>query len=143
MDELKKCLTRYGACRLADGISSLESAVRMMFTPQGREFCVKTGFPTLEFLRAHKEELNTIRGIYIDAGLVRVHYNHDVLIAGETAATLYANKPDRLYKMIAMHGATAYIKAKNYAVVTATEIKGDVVIQNDSTAKVIIEKQEP
>lgn len=140
MKELRRYLNGLGACDLKDDVDSLESAIRMMFTPQGREFCIKTGFPTIEFLRKHKDELNTIPGVYIDAGLVRTHDEHEVLAAGDSAVTFYADKPDALYKVIAMHGATAYIRASGYAVATGTDIKGDIMCKNDGTAKVTIER---
>lgn len=140
MDELKKYLNRLGACDLKGEVDSLESAIRMIFTPQGREFCIKTGFPTLSFLRQHKAELNAIPGVYIDTGLVRTHDEYEVLVAGDSAVTFYADKPDALYKVIAMHGATACIRASGYAVATGTDIKGDIMYQNDGTAKVTIER---
>lgn len=140
MDELMKYINGLGACSLKGEVDSLESAIRMMFTPQGREFCVKTGFPTLDFLRKHKDELNAIPGVYIDAGLVRTRDEHEVLVAGDSTVTFYANKPDDLYKVIAIHGATAHIHASGYAVVTGTIIKGDIMCKNDGTAKVTIEK---
>ncbi len=129
-----------GACGLAEGIENLKGAVRMLFTSQGREFAIKTGFPTLAFLREHREELNAIRGVYIDTGLVRAHGEHEVLVAGEAAVTFFADSPDAIYKVIAMHGATACIRGSGYAVVTATEIKGDIMQQNDGTAKITIER---
>lgn len=140
MEELKKYLDGLGACSLKGEVDSLESAVRMMFTPQGREFCIKTGFPTLDFLRKHKEKLNAIPGIYIDTGLVRTHDEHEVLVAGDSAVTFCADKPDAIYKVIVMHGATACIRASGYAVATCAEIKGDVMCQNDGTAKITIER---
>lgn len=140
MNELKKYLNGLGACNLKEEVDSLESAVRMMFTPQGREFCIKTGFPTLEFLRKHKEELNDIPYVFIDTDLVRVHDHHEVLVAGNAAVTFYADKPDAIYKVIAMHGATACVRASNYAVVTATEISADIMCQNDGTARITIEE---
>lgn len=139
MEELRRYLNGLGACDLKDNVDSLESAIRMMFTPQGREFCIKTGFPTLEFLREHMEELNAIPGVYIDKGYVLTH-SHNVIAAGNTALTVKADKPDAIYKPIAMHGASITVKTSCYAVVTATEICGNIVELNDGTAKVTIEK---
>lgn len=140
MDELRRYLNGLGACGLKDSVDSPESAVRILFTPQGREFALKTGFPTLAFLREHREELNGIRGVYIDTGLVRAHGEHEVLVAGDAAVTFFADSPDAIYKVIAMHGATAYIRGSGHAVVTATEIKADIMHQNDGTAKITIER---
>lgn len=140
MDELKKYLNGLGACSLKGEVDSLESAIRMMFTPQGREFCIKTGFPTLDFLRKHKEELNAIPGVFIDCGYTYISSRHNVLAAGDTALTLMADKPTAIYKPIAMHGATVVINASCYAVVLAAEIKAGIEVFNDGTAKVTIEK---
>ncbi len=133
MEELKRYLNGLGACDLKDNVDSLESAIRMMFTPQGREFCVKTGFPTLEFLRKHKEELNAIPGVFIDDGRITPSFIPDnvtnILISGDTKAYLCVSKPKLC------------LSAEVFAVATITEI-GEVhtEIANDGTAKVIIER---
>lgn len=139
MDELKKYLNGLGACDLKSEVDSLESAIRMMFTPQGREFCIKTGFPTLDFLRKHKNELVSNRRMLIDATAKTID-EHEICAAGDSVVTFYADKPDAIYKAIAMHGATIIVRASGYAVVTATEIGGKIYVVNDGTAKVIIEK---
>ncbi len=133
MEELKRYLNGLGACDLKDNVDSLESAIRMMFTPQGREFCVKTGFPTLEFLRKHKEELNAIPGVFIDDGRITPSFIPDnvtnILISGDTKAYLCVSN------------AKLCLSAEVFAVATITEI-GEVhtEIANDGTAKVIIER---
>lgn len=139
MDELKKYLNGLGACSLKGEVDSLDSAVRMMFTPQGREFCVKTGFPTLDFLRKHKDELVSNRAMLIDM-IAKAIDEHEICAAGDSAVTLYADKPDAIYKAIAMHGARIIVRASRYAVVTATEVGGKIFVINDGTAKVTIEK---
>ncbi|ROT19572.1 hypothetical protein EEL53_10020 [Muribaculaceae bacterium Isolate-114 (HZI)] len=145
MEELKRYLNGLGACDLKDNVDSLESAIRMMFTPQGREFCVKTGFPTLEFLRKHKEELNAIPGVFIDDGRITPSFIPDnvtnILISGDTKAYLCVSKPTHLHKIIVAYNAKLCLSAEVFAVATITEI-GEVhtEIANDGTAKVIIER---
>ena len=145
MEELKKYLNGLGACSLKGEVDSIESAVRMMFTPQGREFCIKTGFPTLDFLRKHKEELNAIPGVFIDCGNVTLHsldsQYPNLLISGLTRSSIHISKPIHLHKIIVAHNANLDLLAEDFAVVTITEI-GDVQteISNDSTAKITIEK---
>ena len=145
MEELKKYLNGLGACSLKGEVDSLESAVRMMFTPQGREFCIKTGFPTLDFLRKHKEELNAIPGVFIDCGNVTLHsldsQYPNLLISGLTRASIHISKPIHLHKIIVAHNANLDLLAEDFAVVTITEI-GDVQteISNVGTAKITIEK---
>lgn len=145
MEELKKYLNGLGACDLKGEVDSLESAVRMMFTPQGREFCIKTGFPTLEFLRKHKEELNAIPGVFIDCGNITLNSldgNYpNLLFAGETRAFLRLSKPTTLHKIIVAHNAKFRLRAQAFAVATITKIgDAETEIFNDGTAKVIIEK---
>lgn len=145
MEELRRYLNGLGACDLKGDIDSLESAIRMMFTPQGREFCIKTGFPTLDFLRKHKEELNAIPGVFIDEGRIdqsSIPANvTNILISGDTKAYLYVSKPIHLHKIIVAHKANLDLLAEDFAVATIAEI-GDVKteISNDGTAKVTIER---
>ncbi len=145
MDELKKYLNRLGACDLKGEVDSLESAVRMMFTPQGREFCIKTGFPTLDFLRKHKEWLDAIPGVFIDSGNITLNsldnYYPNLLFAGETRAFLRLSKPTTLYKIIVAHNAKLRLRAQAFAVATIAKIgESETEIFNDGTAKVTIEK---
>lgn len=145
MEELRRYLNGLGACNMKLDIDSLESAIRMMFTPQGREFCVKTGFPTIEFLRKHKERLNTIPGVFIDCWNISLHSLNskypNLLISGLTRASIHITKPIHLHKIIVAHKAKLTLNANDYAVVTITKI-GDAEIEiiNDGTAKVTIER---
>lgn len=145
MNELKKYLNGLGACNLKEEVDSLESAVRMMFTPQGREFCVKTGFPTLEFLRKHKEELNAMQGVFIDSGSISLQ-SHDsqcpnLLISGATKANIHVSNPNTLHRIIVAHNAHITLCAEDYAVVTVTKLgNAEFEIINDGTAKITIER---
>lgn len=145
MEELMRYLNGLGACQLKEEVDSLESAIRMMFTPQGREFCINTGFPTLDFLRKHKERLNAIPGVFIDEGRISpssIPANiTNILISGDTKAYLYVSKPIHLHKIIVAHNANLDLLAEDFAVATITEI-GDVKteISNDGTAKITIER---
>lgn len=145
MEELMRYLNGLGACQLKDEVDSLESAIRMMFTPQGREFCVKTGFPTLDFLREHKEDLNDIHGVFIDCGNFTLHSLDsqclNLLLSGSTIASIRISKPTHLYKIIVAYNAKLTLHAEDYAVVTVTKIgEAEIEIINDGTAKVTIEK---
>lgn len=145
MHELNKYLNGLGACGLKNEVDSLESAIRMMFTPQGREFCVKTGFPTLDFLRKHKMVLNAIPGVFIDAGRIDPSSIPsdvtNILISGDTKAYLYVSDPIHLHKIIVAHSAKLDLLAEYFAVATITEIgKVQTEISNDGTAQVTIER---
>lgn len=146
MKELKKYLNRLGACSLKGEVDSLESAVRMMFTPQGREFCMKTDFPTIGFLRRHKNKLNAMSGVFVDCGkitLPTIEPNRlNLLISGSTSAILHVSKPNHLHKVIVAHNAKLTIHASDYAVLTVAQV-GDAEINviNDGTANVTIERE--
>lgn len=145
MEELRRYLNGLGACSLKGEVDSLESAVRMMFSPQGREFCIKTGFPTLDFLRKHKEELNAIPGVFIDCGNITLHsldsQYPNLLISGLTRVLIHISKPIHLHKIIVAHSAKLTLNATDHAVVTITKIgEAEIEIINDGTAKIIIEK---
>lgn len=136
LDNIKRKCRMLKGCEKIESITSLKGAVEMLYTPQGREFFKKTGFPDIETLRSvsHKTDC----GIVADEGRCSVGY-HDVIITGDTNATLYASKPTKLYRVIVAHGATVRIVASQYAVVTATNIGGNIAVSNDGTAKVTIE----
>lgn len=145
MKELRRYLNGLGACNLKDDVDSLESAIRMMFTPQGREFCVKAGFPTRELLRKHKDELNAIPGVFIDEGKIGPSFIPDnvksILISGDTKAFLYVSKPIHLHKIIVAHNAKLDLLAEDFAVATITVIgEAQIEISNDGTAKITIER---
>lgn len=145
MNELKKYLNGLGACNLKDEVDSLESAVRMMFTPQGREFCIKTGFPTLDFLREHKHELNAMNGVFADRGSITLPtldpQCSNLLISGATKAIIHVSKPITLTRIIVAHNAHLTLYAEDYAVVTVTKLgDAEFEIVNDGTAKVTIER---
>ena len=145
MEELKKYLSGLGACNLKDEVDSLESALRMMFTPQGREFCIKTGFPTLDFLRKHKEKLNAVPGVQIDCGDINIQPSDsnapNQLVSGDSQAILHISKPTILHRIIVAHNASLTLYAGEYAVATVTVIgQCEVNVINDGTAKVTIER---
>lgn len=146
MEELKRYLNGLGACNLKEEVDSLESALRMMFTPQGREFCIKTGFPTIEFLRARKAELNAMPGVYIDSGNITVQplgpNTPNQLISGDSQAVLHISQPTILHHVIVAHNASLALHAGEYAVVTVTVVgECEVNVINDGTAKVTIERR--
>lgn len=145
MEELKKYLTRLGACRLAGEADSIESALSLMFTPQGREFCIMTGFPTLEFLRRHKEELAALPGVYLDCGCISIQSitpsTPHLLIAGSATVSVNISQPSLLHKIIVAHSASLRLSAGGHAVATVG-IVGDAALEvtDDGTAKVTIER---
>ena len=148
IEEIKKSALALGACGKVESINSIEEAVKLLMTPQGREFAVKTGFPTPETWREVWDEMSDdeeplINGIYILVDSVKaILHNEDCIAVGGSKLAIDFNKPDRLHHIIAMHGAEVEIKVSNYAVVTVTSINAAVKIINDGTALVTMEQSE-
>ena len=141
IDDIQKSALSLGACDLVKFLNSIEDAVELLMTPQGREFALKTGFPTLEVWRANAEKVNATPRVFLDTLNVNVG-NHDCVAIGNTKLHVNLNGVDQLYHVIAMHGAEVEINASNYAVVTVTSIKATVRITNDGTANVTVEQSE-
>ena len=148
IDDIKAMALAYGACNKVLGITSIKEAVELLMTPQGREFAVKNGFPTLDtwqevWDKMPEDEEPRLSGIYILVDSVKaILHNEDCIVVGKSTLSVEFNKPDKLHYIIAMHGATVEIKASNYAVVTVTSINATVRIINDGTAKVTVEQSE-
>ena len=133
--EFFETANRLGACSLLHGTESKEDLMRLLLTPQGTEFCTKNNFPSLEGLREFKGDKAEGLGIYIDTDTVLTN-PVKTFLAGSTKAALYFDTIGR-YNVILMHGAKAEIHARNYAVVFVKNSGGEVVIDKDSTAKVL------
>lgn len=139
INEIKAIALAYGACSKVSGITSIKDAIELLMTPQGREFAVKSGFPTLEMCRECATEMNSIQKVYVDT--VNVYVNgHDILAIGNTEVIAKYSEPDKLYKVVAMHGAKVNILATNYAVVTVSSYDSEVVVEDDGTALVFVEE---
>ena len=148
IEEIKKSALALGACGKVESINSIEEAVKLLMTPQGREFAVKTGFPTLDtwqevWDKMPEDEEPRISGVYILVDSVKaILHNEDCIVVGKSKLSVDFNKPDKLHYIIAMHGATVEINASNYAVVTVSSINATVKINNDGTAIVTVEQSE-
>ncbi len=141
INKIKAMALAYGACDTVVSLKSIADAISLLMTPQGREFALNTGFPTLEVWRKNKNEVNFTPCVYLDTKNVFAS-NHDIVAIGDSEVTVTLSKPDKLYHIIAMHGATVEINASNYAVVTVTSINSTVTVKNDGTAIVTVEQSE-
>ena len=146
INDIKRSALALGACEKVKSIKSIEDAIALLKTPQGREFALKSGFPTLEIWREVDDmnhiELSLLNDVLIDRTFPVRSTNMDIIAVGNTILNAFFDKPDQLYSIIAMHGAEVEINASNYAVVTVTSINATVRITNDGTAKVIVEQSE-
>lgn len=141
IEEIKKSALALGACGKLESINSIEDAIALLMTPQGREFALNTGYPTLEVWRSNAEKVNATPKVFLDTLNVNIG-NHDCVAIGNTKLHANLNGVDQLYHVIAMHGAEVEINASNYAVVTVTSINATVKITNDCTANVTVEQSE-
>ena len=126
-----------GACRLGRGVTNPEDAVRLLFTSQGREFCLAKGYPTLEMWRKIKRNIPGLRemGIYVDEGSINIDNKDRMAIIGNTTAHTSLSSTDYAFTVICQHGASAYIEATNYAVVrTEKDDQSNIEISTDQTA---------
>ena len=115
-----------GACGSFTEAMSIRQIVDMLFTPQGVEFCIKRGFPTLEmFRRLGAVEDTKPLGVYIDC-----EDPQRAFLVGNTRARITYTETQRngLYMM---HGAKATVIAGGYSV---------TCIECDKRSRVHVEK---
>ena len=139
INDIKAMALAYGACSKVLGITSIKEAVELLMTPQGREFAVKSGFPTLQMCRECSFELSRIPRVLLDTSSPMI-CGQDLLAIGDTKVTAVFSEPDRLHCIVAMHGAKVTVKATNYAVVTVSSYNSEVVTETDGTALVYVEE---
>lgn len=146
--DIKNSALALGACNKVKSINSIEDAISLLLTPQGREFALKTGFPTYDIWKDYWNSLPedddcTRNGILFLVDSVKTILNNvDCIAVGISKLKVNAYGPNRIIHVIAMHGAEVEINASNYAVVTVTSINATVKITNDGTAKVTVEQSE-
>ncbi|MCC8117296.1 MAG: hypothetical protein LIP09_00895 [Bacteroidales bacterium] len=107
-----------GACRKIDDCQTWESLWGLLKSAQGREFCMKQGWPTLEEWREIKTEVAGLEnlGIYIDRGAVSVAGEQFTLLIGETAGDLKFGSNNHIHRAMLMHGAKAKVRLEGWAV---------------------------
>lgn len=139
VDKIVKVAQKYKACAKALEIDSIESAISVLLSPQGREFAINTKFPSIETFRDNKSALENLSNVLVDASAT-VSNIYNMVIAGDSEITFIASNTKALYHIVAMHGARVKIKASNYAVITATKINAEIECINDGTAIIKIEE---
>ena len=106
----------HGACKSFEE-GNLEKLVEQLFTPQGVEFVMKTGYPGIfEFREIQKQTDLKKYGIYVDAGEVTLKEERKVFLIGNTFARLEYNDCAS-NKVFLKYGAKAEIKASGFSVV--------------------------
>lgn len=124
-------------CKMFSGSESAEELMRLFISPQGLEFCLAAGFPSLATIRLFKP-LNPERlGIYIDAGQITLDDPGRAVLIGRTNATVRCSTLAR-HEVTAMHGATAAVIASGWAVVHTQSGVGSSVVRRASGNAVIL-----
>ena len=135
--EIKEMALGCGACDLINGAESIADLVALMKTPQGREFCKKYSFPSLDILRQHKKDIADM-DVFVDAGTIDVLNVDNVIVAGNTIANMWYDKTDKPYHVIVMEGAKAIVNTHNYSVCNVTNIGGEVEVSEWSNSSVYL-----
>lgn len=116
-------------CKMFEGEETLEQLCAKMFSPRGREFLTRFGFPTIEVYREFKKYNPERFGVYIDCGHIRLKDEPNAFIVGNTIAEV-EYEATRLNCICAVCGAAVKGVAKGFSVVK---------IEKDKTASVDIE----
>ena len=130
---------RAGACAATADIHNTNAMFNLLFSPQGREFCIPNNFPSLEIWQeAAKEEDLRKRGIYVDAGKMAIKgTSANLCFVGNTDAECFLTSPTTLYHVMAMHGAKVKIIARQYAVVMVSMTKDCTIITDQDSTSII------
>lgn len=118
------------------GTETTSELMKLIFTPQGVEFCTKFNFPDIDTFQQHKGSKAEHNGIYINTRVKLRNVEH-LLLVGNTNAVLTYDDPAKSYHIILMHGAKAKIKASGYAVVFVTNAGGTVETEISDYARVL------
>ena len=136
VDATRAMALQTGACKKINRVQDFPELIKLMFTPQGIEFCQDHNFPSVEVFRKNRDSLERL-GVYVDAGNIALKGKEYVCIVGDTDATIEAAGTKFIHTIILMHGARAKITAKDYAVLNIVRIGGEYSIKKDGTVIVL------
>ncbi len=126
-----------GACSKSNGVTDWRTLVWLFFSPQGYEFCENNNFPTLDMFREIKDEVMP-HNVFVDAGIQKRSNDSYVALVGDTKGELYFDDNTKIHKVILMHGASADIVVRNYAVVRLINIGNcNIRIHKDKTSIIL------
>lgn len=127
---------QFGACEKLDGINDWKSLSRILFTAQGREFCEKYKYPSLDQWKQMDCDLEGLN-IHVDKGNITLSDNAHIAVIGNTSAEINVTSNEYVTKIIVMHGAKAVINAHGYPVILIVNIGGEVKVNKDSTSVIL------
>lgn len=125
LETIKAEARRLGACTSVDleGIKTEAELIALLFTPQGREFCIRHSFPALEQIKELEPSPMVVVGdspewFELVGYIALVGGVHEVLISD----------PTRLHKVVAMHGADVDLNVQANCVVVVARVGEGVQI---------------
>ena len=89
VDAIRAMALQTGACKKINRVQDFPELIKLMFTPQGIEFCQDHNFPSVEVFRKNRDSLERL-GVYVDAGNIALKGKEYVCIVGDTDATIEA-----------------------------------------------------
>lgn len=135
-DIMKEALSM-GACSKSNGVSDWKTLCWLFFTPQGIEFCESNKFPSIDKFREMDNSIADF-GVFVDKGEIKRTNDSSIAVIGNTNATLVFDDNTKVHKVILMHGASALIIARDYAVVRLINIGNcNVRINKDKTSVIL------
>ncbi len=126
-------------CGMIEKSFGIKDWVDLVFG-EAQLFCLRHKFPSLTMWADLDKEFDISRyDIYVNKGEITLNPDKDVIIIGDTEATLICDKL-RVYRIALMHGATANIKASGRAVVVMRREDENCTINEELTDGAIIMK---
>ena len=136
--DILKTAINLGACEKSSTATDWKSLCWLLFSPQGVEFCEKHNFPGIEQFRELESENLSDFGVFIDKGKISRINDSCIALVGNTRGELVFDDNTKVHKVIVMHGAEAFIVARNYAVVRLYNIGDNKVdVHRQATAVVL------
>lgn len=135
--EIMEQAVKNGACSKSKGVSDWKTIAWLFFTPQGLEFCEGNNFPSLHDFQ-EMDECLTDFGIMVDKGEIVRSNDVNIALIGNTFGKLTFDDNTKVHKVVLMHGAKAFIVARNYAVIRLINIGNCEVKINKDKSSVIL-----
>lgn len=130
-----------GACEMRNDASDWSGMAKLLFSPQGREFCQEKNFPDIQIWSRIKSAIKTEDyGVYVDSGTIEIDNPENIALIGMTNASVHFHGVDKSHRVFLQHGAKAIVKVTDWAVVLIVKCKDcDIEIDNDGTGIVVYE----
>lgn len=122
---LYKNALKLNACNKFTGNESKDELIKLFFSIQGVEFCVKNNYPELSILRKFNGFFNDFNS-FIDSGNIVIKNNEKAVLIGNVLADLIFDDKE-FHHVILLHGAKANINISGWSVVKVDKADDCVV----------------